>query len=77
MNNRIGFIKKHFSYGFKSFLVGSIGAAESLILQYLLTEYTGIHYILSAIIGIGISFFNNYFLNYYYTFKIEEKKEES
>lgn len=72
----LNFIKKHLRYGFKSFLVGSVGATQSLILQYFLTEYAGVHYILSAIIGIGLSFLNNYFLNYYYSFKIQDLVKE-
>lgn len=66
------FVKKHYKKGFKFAAIGTIGAIESLITQYILTEYAGIYYIISAIIGMLIGFINNYFLNYYITFKGEK-----
>lgn len=75
MNKIIRFIKKHLEKGSKFMIIGSIGAIESLTIQYLLTEFIGIHYLISAIIGFLVGFINNYFLNYYFTFKQQTKQE--
>ena len=67
------FIRRHLKRGFKFAMIGTLGAIESLILQYLLTEFMGIHYMLSSVFGIGLAMFNNYFLNYYLNFKVKEE----
>jgi len=68
----VSLFRKHFRRIFKSAIVGGIGAVINLTIQYFLTEYFGLWYIYSAIIGFLFSLINNYFLNYYWTFKINE-----
>jgi len=68
------FVKKHLEKGSKFMIIGSIGAIENLTIQYILTDFVGIHYLISAIIGFLVSFLSNYFLNYYITFKQQTKQ---
>ena len=65
----IDFIRKHLRRGFKFALVGGLGALINLGIQYFFTEYLGLWYISSAIIGFMFSLMSNYFLSYYWTFK--------
>jgi len=49
-------------------LVGLVGAAISYPLLYVLTEYAGLYYIVSAICAIVVGSTSNYFLNNRWTF---------
>ncbi|RXE55414.1 dolichyl-phosphate beta-D-mannosyltransferase [Methanoculleus taiwanensis] len=57
--------KKIFSFG----LVGISGILVNMGLLYLLTEYAGLYYLLSALIAIELSIMNNFFWNDVWTFK--------
>lgn len=63
------FIRKHLVKGFKFCLIGSVGAAINLSIQYVLVEFLSIYFLFASIIGILGGMFFNYFLNYYWTFK--------
>ena len=69
------FFKKHLKRGFKFCIVGTIGAIESLTIQYILTDHLKIYHLHAAIIGIGAALLNNYFLNSHFTFKQQTKPE--
>jgi len=69
MSKLFEFIHSHFIKGFKFAVIGGIGAVINITIQYFCTEILGIYYIFSAVIGFSVSFVNNYFLNYYWTFR--------
>ena len=50
-------------------LVGSVGFIIHLIALWLLTEQVHLWYMVSAVIAIIVAAFNNYILNYLWTFK--------
>jgi len=53
-------------------IVGGVGSIINWSILYALTEYAGLWYILSSIIGLLIVGTINYFANHYWTFKNEK-----
>jgi len=58
-------------------IVGGIGSIAYYILLYTLTEYVGLWYILSAIIGTLVAVTNNYLINHYWTFRYKKDTNKS
>lgn len=79
MSKIVDFVHFHAKRAFKSALVGAEGALIQLALTYVLTEFGGLWYVLSAAIGILVAFTHNYLLNYYWAYKdvINESKRQS
>lgn len=62
--------KKHVFKEFVSFaFVGFIGTIVNLFVLFLLTEFLGLYYLLSAIISFLVAMTNNFILNKKFTFK--------
>lgn len=57
--------------------VGGIGALWYFGMLYFLTDYVGMWYGLSAIVGTLVAITNNYFINHYYTFRKERQHNKS
>ena len=62
------FIRKEFAEFFKFGIVGTIGAIINLGALYLLTEFAGFYYILSAVFAFIIAVTSNFFMNKCWTF---------
>lgn len=72
LRNLLGYLpyKKSLLVEFIKFgLVGLIGVIINLGILYILTEYLGVHYLLSAFIGTSLAVTNNFLLNKVWTFK--------
>lgn len=61
--------KKTAKEAVKYTLVSFIGGALNLVILYSLTEFLGIYYIISAVIGFIVAGTNNFTLNKVWTFK--------
>lgn len=70
------FIEHHWARLIRSVMVGAVGSVIALSIQWVLTEWFGWWYIFSGIIGLGTGALNNYFLNYYWSFKDVIKEEK-
>ena len=58
-------------------LVGGTGYLVNLVILYCLTEYTGLWYIGSAIIGIVVANTSNYFINHNWAFRNEKRNNKN
>jgi len=61
--------KELFSQAFKFAIVGVINTLINLVLLYLLTEFLGIHYLVSAFFAFVVANLNSFILNKIWTFK--------
>ena len=62
-------LKHHYKRAIRSWMVGAIGAVESLTIQFVLVEFFGVWYISAAIAGTLFAMTTNYIGNYYWSFK--------
>jgi putative flippase GtrA len=63
------FVKRHFWRLTRSVTVGAVGSVIALGVQWLLTERFGMWYTVAGVIGLALGALNNYFLNYYWSFR--------
>lgn len=54
-------------------IVGGMGSIINWSILYVLTEYAGLWYVVSSIIGILIATLNNYIINYHWAFRNERQ----
>jgi len=58
-------------------VVGGIGSIINWAILYALTEYCGVWYVVSSIIGILIATLHNYLLNHYWAFRDERQNNSN
>lgn len=66
--SRSGHVYSEWMKMIKFGLVGLSGIVVNMGLLYLLTEYAGIYYLISAVVAIELSILNNFILNDFWTF---------
>jgi len=66
--SRTGHVYSEWMRLIKFGLVGLSGIVVNMGLLYLLTEYAGVYYLVSAVVAIEVSILNNFILNDFWTF---------
>jgi dolichol-phosphate mannosyltransferase len=58
-------------------VLGGVGASFGYLTLYVLTDIMGVWYIISSIAGEVMNFFVNFFVHKYWTFEVEENKNNN